>query len=233
MFDVIAFDADDTLWHNEPYYVEAQNKFAELLSPYATAEIAHQKLLETEETNLSSYGYGIKSFTLSMIETAIELSEGEVSGIAVKEIINYAREMLAAPVHLVDGAEETVARLAKSHQLMVITKGDLLDQQSKLVRSAIGHHFQHVEVVSDKREETYRGVLDRYGIAPERLVMVGNSLRSDILPVLAIGGYAAHIPYPITWAHERPGTPSWGHDRLRKLDSLALLPALIETWRGR
>ena len=233
MFDVIAFDADDTLWHNEPYYAKVESRFAELLSPYARAKVVSQKLLETEEANLPSYGYGIKSFTLSMIETAIELSQGEVSGIVVKEIISYAREMLAAQIHLVEGAEETVAQLARSHRLMLITKGDLLDQQSKLARSAIGHHFQHVEVVSDKREETYQGVLDRHGIAPERLVMVGNSLRSDILPVLAIGGYAVHIPYPITWAHERAGKPSWSHARLQKLDSLARLPALIETWRAR
>ena len=167
-----------------------------------------------------------------MIETAVDLSEGKIVGSEISEIIGYAREMLAAEIRLLDHAEETVARLAGSH-LMLITKGDLLDQQSKLARSSIGHYFASVHVVSDKKEATYRTLLAQHGIAPERFVMVGNSLKSDIVPVLALGAHAVHIPYAITWAHEEVAVPPFARGRFHELENLGRLPALIERLNGR
>ena len=232
MFDAIAFDADDTLWHNEPLYARAQEKLKTLLSSYASADVVEKKLFETEDGNLAALGYGIKSFTLSMIETAVDLSGGKIAGSEISKIIGYAREMLAAEIRLLDHAEETVSRLSGS-RLMLITKGDLLDQQSKLARSGIDHHFASVHVVSDKREATYRSLLDQHGVAPERFVMVGNSLKSDIVPVLALGAHAVHVPYAITWAHEEARVPPLARGRFHELENLGQLPALIERLNGR
>ena len=227
-FDLIAFDADDTLWHNEPLYVEAQDKLKVLLSSYADGETVDQRLYQTEMSNLQYYGYGIKSFTLSMIETAVELTKGKIQGAEILQIVGFAKEMLTSEVQLLEHAEETVCGLARSHELMVITKGDLLDQQSKLSRSGIGNYFRHVEVVSQKTQSTYEALLTRYGIEPQRFLMVGNSLKSDILPVLALGGYAVYIPYHTTWAHETVDCQRAGHDGYYELEHLGQLPQLIE-----
>jgi putative hydrolase of the HAD superfamily len=227
MFDAIAFDADDTLWHNETLYARAESRLAALLAAYAGEHQVRRKLLETEEVNLRTYGYGIKGFALSMIETAVDLSAGKITGSEIREIIGFTRDMLTAPVSLIDGVENVVRQLARSYRLMVITKGDLLDQRSKLARSKIGHHFQDIEVVSEKSVDTYRTILERYHILPERFMMVGNSSKSDIVPVLAIGGYAVHIPYQITWVHEQVPQMSADHDQYFTVDRMAQLPGLI------
>ena len=227
-FDLIAFDADDTLWHNEPLYVEAQDKLKVLLAGYADGETVDQWLYQTEMSNLIHYGYGIKSFTLSMIETAVELTRGRIEGAEVLKIVGFAKEMLTSQVQLLEHAEETVCALARSYELMIITKGDLLDQQSKLSRSGIGDCFRYVEVVSQKTQSTYAALLARYGIEPQRFLMVGNSLKSDVLPVLALGGHAVYIPYHTTWAHEIVDSQRVGHDGYYELEHLGQLPQLIE-----
>lgn len=202
MFDVIALDADDTLWDNEYLYSEAKKKFIELLSECETPEQCGQRLDEIEMENVRYYGYGIKSFILSMIEAALELSEGRVAADKVAAILGFARQMLSAEVRLIDGVGETLASLAQSHPLMLITKGDPSEQLRKIDDSGLGVYFRWVEVVADKSPAVYRAILDRYGIQPKRFLMVGNSLRSDILPVLEIGGQAVLVPYANTWAHE-------------------------------
>jgi putative hydrolase of the HAD superfamily len=202
MFDVIAFDADDTLWHNEILYLESQQRLEELLSPYGLDGQVMGTLYETEMRNLSVFGYGTKGFALSMVETAIRLTGGRVTGPEVQEIVNLAKAMLRAPVRLLDNVPEVVATLASAHVLMLITKGDLFDQERKIAQSGLAPYFTYIEVVSHKTKEVYASLLDKHSIAPERFLMVGNSLRSDVLPVLALGGRAVHIPYHITWVHE-------------------------------
>ena len=182
-FDIIAFDADDTLWHNERLYVEAQAKFIELLSQYHKPEWVNERLYQTETQNIQHFGYGIKAFALSMIETAVELTEGRISAKDIQTLIKIAKEMLSAEVELLAHVRETLPQLAKQYPLMVITKGDLLDQETKIMRSDLGEYFQYVEVVSHKTRESYERVLKRYSLAPERFMMIGNSLKSDILPI--------------------------------------------------
>jgi putative hydrolase of the HAD superfamily len=228
VFDLIALDADDTLWHNEILYTEAQEKLKELLAGHVDAEKVVQKLYETEMRNLEYYGYGIKSFTLSMIETAVDLTGGKIQGAEVLQIVGFAKEMLTSEVRLLEHAEETARELAKSYDLMVVTKGDLLDQQSKLSRSGIGDCFRYVEVVSQKTQGTYRALLAKHGTEPRRFLMVGNSLKSDILPVLALGGQAVHVPYHTTWAHEIADIQGIEHDGYYELEHLGQLPRLIE-----
>ncbi len=202
MFDMIAFDADDTLWQNENHYKQAEDKLARLLTEYHSAEHIIQELFKTETRNIDAYGYGIKSFTLSMIETAIALTEGKVTTEEICEIIGFGREMIEADVELIPNVRETVQKLSTSHTLMIITKGDLLDQERKVAKSGLGDCFDHIEVVSEKTSDTYKALLTKYDIAPERFLMIGNSLKSDVLPVAAIGGKAVYIPNGTTWAHE-------------------------------
>jgi putative hydrolase of the HAD superfamily len=228
VFDVIAFDADDTLWHSEDLYARTQASLRRLLSRYGDADEIDQKLYEIEMRNLPLYGYGIKGFALSMIEAAIELSERQVEADAILQIIHAARDMLNTDVRLLPHVQPTLAALSRSYALMLITKGDLRDQESKLARSGIAQHFRYIEIVSDKTHQTLEAILAKYRIEPSRFLMVGNSLRSDILPVLALGGQAIHIPYHITWAHE---VVSQGEEQLHgywKLDHLGLLPDWIE-----
>lgn len=227
IFDVIAFDADDTLWHNERMYAGAQARFVELLAHYHSPEWIHERLYQTEMANLQHFGYGIKAFALSMIETAIELTEGRISGQDIQALIGLAKEMLNAEVELLEHVAETVAELAQSYPLMVITKGDLLDQETKIARSGLGQHFRYVEVVSAKTGATYDRLLKRHAIAPERFLMVGNSLRSDILPILELGGQAVYIPYHLTWIHEAADLPRSGHPGYHQLDHMGLLPGLL------
>jgi putative hydrolase of the HAD superfamily len=231
MIDTIAFDADDTLWHNETLFTLTQTRFAELLAPYHDRQGIGQKLFETEVRNLGHFGYGVKGFTLSMIETAIELTEGRIDGATIGMLIGLAKEMLSAPVELLPGVAETVDTLAdQGYRLMVITKGDLFDQESKVARSGLAERFQHVEVVSEKDPATYRRICQRHDLTPERLLMVGNSLKSDILPVLTIGGFAAHVPYHTTWAHEQVAGGAPASDRFVELPGIQGLCAILGQW---
>ncbi len=227
MFDLIAFDADDTLWHNELLYERTQTRLTELLSDYAAEETVIQQLYQTEMQNLEYYGYGIKSFTLSMIEMAVEISQGTISGSQVEQIIGFAKEMLTSEVQLLDHVAETVEALSRSYKLMVLTKGDLRDQQWKLSHSGLGDYFHYVEIVSDKGEQTYTALLKKYGITPRRFLMVGNSLRSDVLPVVAIGGQAVHVPYHLTWQHEIVDSVAIEQNGYYELEHLGQLPGLL------
>jgi len=227
MFDLIAFDADDTLWHNERLYEQVQTKLAGLLANYADRETVIQRLYATEMANLEYYGYGVKSFTLSMIETAVELCDGKITGSQIRQIINFSKEMLIAEVELLDHVAETIGSLAKSYSLMVLTKGDLRDQQWKLAHSGIADSFEYVEIVSDKNVQTYAALLQKHQIAPSRFLMIGNSLPSDILPVVALGGQAVHIPYHITWQHEIVATPHPDRNGYYELDHMGQLPELL------
>jgi len=231
-FDIIAFDADDTLWHNERLYVEAQAKFIELLSQYHKPEWVNERLYQTETQNIQHFGYGIKAFALSMIETAVELTEGRISAKDIQTLIKIAKEMLSAEVELLAHVRETLPQLAKQYPLMVITKGDLLDQETKIMRSDLGEYFQYVEVVSHKTRESYERVLKRYSLAPERFMMIGNSLKSDILPILELGGSAVYIQYETTWLHEIADTPPEGQSGYYLLEHMGQLPALLERLRN-
>jgi putative hydrolase of the HAD superfamily len=228
MFDVIAFDADDTLWHNETIFVMTQDKFRALLTPYVEGELTEQKLFETEMRNLRYFGYGIKSFTLSMIETAIELTEGRIPGGEIRAIIEFAKAMTEHPVELLDHVAEVVPQLSERHTLMLITKGDLFDQESKLAKSGLGEHFAQIEIVSDKTPEVYRRIFAKHQIDPQRFLMIGNSLRSDILPVVEAGGRAVYIPYHYTWAHEVVTPPETEHKGYVELEHVGLLLERIE-----
>jgi putative hydrolase of the HAD superfamily len=228
IFDMIAFDADDTLWHNERLYLGAQAKLAQLLSPFQSAEIVKARLYQTESRNIKYFGYGIKSFTLSMIETAVELTEGHISGQDVQVIIDLGRGMLDAEVELLEHAAGTVAQLATRYLLMLITKGDLQDQQNKVTRSGLGQYFQYIEVVSDKTRDIYEQLLRKQSTEPKRFLMVGNSLRSDILPILELGGQAVYIPYQTTWLHESAEAPEENAPGYYQIKHLGLLPALLE-----
>lgn len=201
--NTIAFDADDTLWRNEDIFIHAQDEFIKLLLPYHEESYIRSHLAEIQVRNLENFGYGVKGFTLSMIETAIELTEGRVSGSEIHEIISLAKCMLASPVELLPNIEAVLQALKGKFKLLVITKGDLLDQESKLARSGIADYFDLIEVVSEKTEETYRQILERHNISVEQFLMVGNSLKSDILPILDLGAQAIHIPYHSTWEHEQ------------------------------
>jgi putative hydrolase of the HAD superfamily len=228
MFDIIAFDADDTLWHNETLYSAALDGLKLILAPYAPPEQVAHTLFETEMRNLAYYGYGIKSYALSMIETAIQISAGKIDGQGVLQVIGLAKDMLNANIQLFDHAQQVVTRLSALYPLMLITKGDLLDQQRKLTRSGLEACFRYVEIVTDKTPESYAALLERYHTDPARFLMVGDSLRSDILPVIALGGCAVHIPYHITWAHEHIDLTDEQRQHFHKLDHLGLLPGLIE-----
>ena len=200
---VIAFDADDTLFVNEPYFQETEEKFCALMSNYLTHHSLSQQLFKTEIANLDLYGYGIKGYILSMIEAAMTISNNTISLEIIEKIIQYGKELLEKPIELLAGVEETLEALKGKYKLIVATKGDLKDQQSKLHRSGLGPYFHHIEVMADKQEINYQKLLGRLEIKPEEFFMIGNSLKSDVLPVLAIGGHAVHIPFHTTWEHEK------------------------------
>jgi putative hydrolase of the HAD superfamily len=199
---VIAFDADDTLWINEPYFRQIEERFCELMQEFATHHTVSQDLLKTEISNLSLYGYGVKGFTLSMIETALSLSNNSIPGEVICRILDFGKDLLAHPVELIDGIEQVLAQLKGNYRLVVATKGDLLNQEEKLKKSGIEQHFHHVEIMSEKNEAGYLKLIRHLDISPDAFLMIGNSLKSDVLPVLAIGGHAIHIPFHTTWAHE-------------------------------
>ena len=226
--DLIGLDADDTLWFTERYYVEAQNRFAQLLSRYHPAEWVHERLFQTENRNIDHYGYGIKAFALSMIETAVELTEGRINAADITALLGIAREMLDRQVELIEHVAETVPLLAASHRLALITKGDLLDQENKISRSGLQEYFHEVEILSQKTPAAYSRLLTKMGLAPGRFLMVGNSLKSDVLPVLELGGQAVYIPGLITWAHEAAELPPQGTPGFYRLEHFGQLPGLIE-----
>jgi putative hydrolase of the HAD superfamily len=227
-FKLIAFDADDTLWENESLYARTQAKFRDLLAFYHPPEWIGARLYETEMRNLAHFGYGVKAFTLSMIETAIELTEGHISGEDIKFIIDQGKQMLTAEIVLLEHAAETVRQLSRDYPLMLITKGDLLDQESKIRRSGIQECFNFVEIVSDKNSESYTRLLQEHGVRGQDFLMVGNSLRSDILPILEIGGSAVYIPYVMTWLHESAALPPSGTPGFYQIEHLGQIPGLLK-----
>ncbi|MDB4900905.1 MAG: dUMP phosphatase [Mucilaginibacter sp.] len=199
---VIAFDADDTLWVNEPYFRQTEERFYSLLNGYSSQHTLERELLKTEIKNLALYGYGIKGFMLSMIETALSITNNTISVNVVEKILELGKQMLDQPIELLDGVEEVLLALKDKYRLVVATKGDLLDQERKLKKSGISHFFHHIEIMSEKDDANYLKLIRHLDIQRHELLMVGNSLKSDILPVLNIGGYGVHVPYHITWAHE-------------------------------
>ena len=202
---VIAFDGDDTLWHNETLFSMTQGRFRALLSRdvEVPTDILNARLLETERRNLPTYGYGIKGFVLSMIETAIEVTDKRIPAEDIQTIMTFGRTMIEHPVELIEGAREVLETLrAGDHELWLITKGDLFDQESKIARSGLVPLFDRIEIVAEKDQATYERLLTRHGVSPDEFLMVGNSIRSDVLPVIEIGGRAVHVPYQITWEHE-------------------------------
>lgn len=221
----IGFDADDTLWHNERFFRITQDRFAALLSDFAEPDHLHERLLAAERRNLGQYGFGIKGFVLSMIETAIEVTQAQVSAQVISDLVQAGREMLAHPIELMPGARAAVEALAGRGDLVLITKGDLLDQERKLAQSGLGELFDAVEIVSDKTAATYARVFGRH--AGRRAGMVGNSLRSDVMPAIAAGGWGIHVPHDLTWEIEAAEVPS-GHPRFRTIASLGDLPALLD-----
>ncbi|WP_201288790.1 HAD family hydrolase [Polaribacter septentrionalilitoris] len=199
---VIAFDADDTLWVNETYFREAELEFAKLLAKYETANKIDQELFQTEIKNLTHYGYGVKGFMLSMVECALELSNYQISQKTIEKILNIGKEMLEKPIELLDGVEEVLQSLQGKFKLIVATKGDLLDQERKLDKSNLSKYFHHIEVMSDKKTKDYQKLIKHLDIEPSELLMIGNSLKSDVLPLVKIGASAIHIPFHTTWIHE-------------------------------
>ncbi|HQV36185.1 MAG TPA: HAD family hydrolase [Flavobacterium sp.] len=200
---VIAFDADDTLFVNEPYFQETERKFCSLMEDYLSHQSLSQELFRIEIQNLPVYGYGIKAYILSMIEAAMKISNNTISVEIVEKIIEYGKELLEKPIELLDGVEETLSALHGRYKLVVATKGDLKDQHRKLHDSGLGKYFHHIEVMSDKQTIDYQKLIGRLEIKPNEFYMIGNSLKSDVLPVLDMGGYAVHVPFHTTWEHEK------------------------------
>jgi putative hydrolase of the HAD superfamily len=224
----VGLDADDTLWHNETIFRLTQERFRALMADVAAPEVLDGRLAAVERRNLGLYGYGVKGFTLSLIETAMELTGGEPPGRIIADILAAGREMLGHPVEPLPGVEQALAELATAYRLVLITKGDLLHQEQKLAASGLGELFAAVEIVSEKDAATYARVFARHGTGAAQAAMCGNSIRSDILPALEAGAHAAHIPYPLTWAHEMAEAPL-DHPRFAELASIADLPAWVRS----
>jgi putative hydrolase of the HAD superfamily len=222
----VGLDADDTLWHNETIFRLTHDRFCALLADVADLETLEARLSEVERRNLRLYGYGVKGFTLSMLETAMELTGGEAPSHVIREILAAGREMLSHPVEPLPGVDAALADLSQGYRLVLITKGDLLHQEQKLAASGLGDLFAAVEIVSEKDPDTYRRVFDRHGTGPAQAAMCGNSMKSDVLPALEAGAFAAHVPYVLTWAHEMADAPV-GHPRYAELGSIADLPAWV------
>lgn len=223
---VIGFDADDTLWVNETYFREAEDRFAELLEPYETKNKIDQELFKMEMKNLELYGYGIKGFMLSMIESAMQLSNNEISQATLLKLLDIGKEMISRPVEVLDDVVEVLENLKGKYRLIVLTKGDLLDQERKLSRSNLSAYFHHVEVLSDKKEKNYTDLLQHLQISTKEFLMIGNSLKSDVLPLVNIGARAVHVPFHTTWQHEEVVAPKnkSGYMTVQKLtDILAYL----------
>lgn len=223
---VIAFDADDTLWENETYFAEAEQRFSELLEDFLPRHTVLRELLHTEISNLPLYGYGIKAFMLSMIETAVRISDKKIPASVIEQMITIGREMLDKPVVLLEGVEEVLKSLKGRYRLVLATKGDLLDQERKLIKSNLQGYFHHIEIMSEKKEEDYRKLIRHLDIPSEAFMMIGNSLKSDVMPVITVGGYGVHIPFHTTWAHERIEVDIQS-DRFIVLEKMKELPDLF------
>jgi putative hydrolase of the HAD superfamily len=224
-FDVVGFDADDTLWRSEDYFTLAETFFADRVAPYAPPGIdVLDALHATEIDNLPVSGYGIKSFALSMVQAAVTTTNGKVPAAVIGELVDHAHDMLRHPVELLDGVAETLDAVGTRHRLVMITKGDLVDQTRKVRTSGLEHHFEHIEVVLEKNVDTYRRVLTEWDVDPSTFLMVGNSVRSDILPILELGGHGVHVPYHVTWGHEVVHDHDGG---FVELASIAELPAWL------
>ncbi len=228
MIRIIGFDADDTLWHNESIFEHAHVAYRQLLARHHPAEEVDRVLYATEMRNLPLYGYGVKGFMLSCVEAAIELTKGAISAAEIREILATGQRMLAHPVELLAGVTDVVPGLARDYRLLLITKGDLHHQEKKISESGLAAHFHAIEIVSEKDGASYDRVLRRHGVKPAEFAMVGNSLKSDILPVLGLGGAGVHVPYHITWAHERAEVPAT-EKRFRRIANLGELPPVIST----
>ena len=200
---IIAFDADDTLWVNEPYFQETEHQFCALLEDFLPHHTVSQELFRTEMENLSLYGYGVKGFMLCMIETISKITDNTAKIELVNKTIDLGKELLKKPIELIDGVEEVLKKLNSDYRLVMATKGDLLDQERKLINSGLEKYFHHIEIMSNKRSEDYQKIFKHLDCKPENFLMVGNSIKSDILPVLELGGYAIHVPYHTTWVHEQ------------------------------
>jgi putative hydrolase of the HAD superfamily len=224
---VVGFDGDDTLWHSETHFELTQGAFRDLLRRHVPEADADRRLAEMEMSNLGIYGYGVKSFTLSMIETAIELTKGKIPAADLEVILGWGKRMLSEPTELLDGVDRTLRELSGRYDLLLITKGDLFDQESKLARSGLGKRFLGVEILSEKNVEAYAAIFRRRGIKAEEFVMVGNSLRSDIVPVVELGGRAVHIPYKVTWHHEDVPEDALPNQGWKRIASISELPEVI------
>jgi putative hydrolase of the HAD superfamily len=222
----IGFDADDTLWHNEQFFRRTQERFTAMLAGQADQSAIAHSLLEAERRNISAYGFGIKGFTLSMIESAIEVTKGRVNAATIAEILGAGREMLTHPVEVLPHARETLEKLAGAYRLVLITKGDLFDQERKLAHSWLSDFFNAVEIVSDKRAETYARIFARHGDGSAKSMMVGNSLKSDVLPAIEAGCWGAHVPHEFTWVLDHADAPA-DLPRFRRLADLGALPAVL------
>ncbi|HSC26605.1 MAG TPA: HAD family hydrolase [Vicinamibacterales bacterium] len=227
MIELVALDADDTLWHNEPLYTSTREQFRALLTRYDRDVALDDRLYEIELRNLQHFGYGVKGFVLSMIETAVELTGGRLDNADVLRIIEWGRSMLGSPVELLDGAREAVEELAHDYPIILLTKGDLLHQETKLARSGLGPFFKGIEIVSEKHADVYRSVMRRYDVPANRFVMVGNSLRSDILPAIDAGAHAVFVPYEICWVHERVSPEAQAAARYHEIAHIRELPSLL------
>ncbi len=227
-FKVIGFDADDTLWVNEPYYRETEDAFCDLLSDFESPEKVSRELFKTEMQNLELYGFGAKAFMLSLIETALRVSDHKVSPAIIQEIIQLGKAQLNKPIEMLEGVRTVLEELCHlEYTLIVATKGDLLDQERKLQKSRIEPYFHHIEIMSDKKESDYLKLLKHLEIRPEDFLMVGNSMKSDIYPVLSIGGYAIHIPFHITWQHEEVADIEMDHEHFQTVENISLVPELL------
>ena len=224
---VIGFDADDTLWINESYFRETEERFATLLEPYETKNKVDQELFKVEMQNLGIYGYGIKGFMLSMIESALDLSNGEIPPESLWKILEMGKSMITHPVELLDGIEEVLQKLQPHYRLIVLTKGDLLDQERKLEKSGLTDYFHHVEVLSDKKPANYAHLLDHLQIPVEEFLMIGNSLKSDVLPLLELGAQAIHVPFHTTWVHEEVSEEEANGKSYKTLQRIGQLPELL------
>lgn len=229
----IGLDGDDTLWESEWAFVATTGRFGELVRRYADVEDLEARLLAIERRNVRLFGYGVKTYVLSLIEAAIELTDGRITPAEIRELLEAGKAMVTTPVELIDGVRTTVECLhTAGYRLLLVTKGDLIHQEGKVAQSGLARFFEAVEIVSEKDESTYSRLLARHGVPPEEFMMVGNSLRSDAVPVLGLGGFAAHIPHPLTWVHEIVARPHGVNGRLFELGSLSELPALLGLQAG-
>lgn len=225
---MVGFDADDTLWKSEDYYRAAEAEFRQIVGAHVDLDDVGDRLYAVEKRNLALFGYGVKGMTLSMVEAAIEITEGRIPASDIHRIVSMAKDLLRHPVELLPGVAEAVEAVASRHDIVLITKGDLFHQEAKVRESGLSRWFHRIEIVSEKDVPTYARLLEEFGVAPSEFVMIGNSLRSDIAPLLALGAWGVHVPYHVTWAHEAEADVDEAHPRLRVATDAAELPALVD-----